>query len=291
MGGATADALPEEVVAALTGVCDLCARCIGQRLRGVLLHGSAAMGCFRAGLSDLDILLVAETPLPPHVRHRFSTGLLGLGGRPHPIEISVIDSRRGAVLMHPTPFDFHYSEAHRAATAERIATGPLSFRGHAAGHDADLAAHVAMARARGLALIGSAPRDLLPAVRVCDLLHAVAADLRWAMENARSSPLYAVLNACRAIALAESGVLLSKAEGVAAALPRLAVRSRSTARRAGKIYAGETGALDPAQVTSILDRAIEFIGVRANRHLTPDRFSDTIIMVISQFAQWWWPPR
>ncbi len=243
----------------LASVCDLCTRCLGGRVRGVILHGSAAMGCFRAGLSDLDILVVAVTPLSPSARHRLAAGLLDLSGDPHPIEISVIGPAGGEVLTHPTPFDFHYGEAHRAATAERVAAGPSSFRWRTAGRDADLAAHVAMARARGSALVGPAPRDLLPLVRLGDLLDSIAADLRWAAENSQANPLYAVLNACRAIALAKGRGLLSKAEGVTAALPSLSVRSRSTARRAGRIYAGETGALDPEQVAAILDRAIAVV--------------------------------
>jgi hypothetical protein len=77
--------------------------------------------------------------------------------------------------------------------------------------DPELLAHFAMARARGVALLGPPPEDLIAPVDRSDLLRSFADDLASAIDGELGS--YAVLNACRALRLVREGVLCSKPEG------------------------------------------------------------------------------
>lgn len=93
--------------------------------------------------------------------------------------------------------------------------------------DGDLAAHAAMTRARGAALIGPPPATALPAVPARDLADSLLRDGRWAARLSRQDPgmePYAVLNSCRRLALFRRGFLLSKAEGADWGLAELPAR-------------------------------------------------------------------
>lgn len=68
-----------------------------------------------------------------------------------------------------------------------------------------------MTRARGVVLVGPTPQDVIAPVDRAALLHAMADDLRWAVETERAS--YAVLNACRCLRFVREGTLSSKTEG------------------------------------------------------------------------------
>jgi hypothetical protein len=62
--------------------------------------------------------------------------------------------------------------------------------------DADLVAHFAMTRARGMALLGPPPAEVFPPVDRTRLLRTFVDDLTWGIDNGRGG--YAVLNSCRA---------------------------------------------------------------------------------------------
>ena len=38
----------------------ICKRILGNKLTGIYLHGSMAMGCFNADKSDIDIIVIIE---------------------------------------------------------------------------------------------------------------------------------------------------------------------------------------------------------------------------------------
>ena len=84
--------------------------------------------------------------------------------------------------------------------------------------DPDLLAHFAMARARGVALLGPPPENVIAPVDRSQLLRSLADDLSSAIDDELGS--YAVLNACRALRLVREGVLCSKPEGSEWAISR-----------------------------------------------------------------------
>lgn len=208
------DADPD-VRAHVLAVADVFAARLGERLSGVVLHGSLAMGSFRRGVSDLDLLVVADDDLAPDLRRALALDLVALADR-RPIagdvELSAVRARDAAApFVHPMPFTLHYGPDWR----EAIRRGETDFAAERT--DPDLAAHVTVARARGIALLGPPPDVLFAPVPWEHYLDAVRGDLAWLLEdeNFCDNPPYAVLNLCRVWELADApkGTVRSKEEG------------------------------------------------------------------------------
>ena len=80
----------------------------------------------------------------------------------------------------------------------------------------------------------------VPWAHYCD---SISRDIVWACERAADNPVYLVLNCCRVWATLAAGaaeqLVLSKAEGVAWALPRLPAAPAAVVAQAAAIYAGQ----------------------------------------------------
>src|SRR5207244_2123888 len=96
--------------------------------------------------------------------------------------------------------------------------------GHGRPGDEDMVVHLAMTRARGRALVGPPPVDLIPEQDRRWLIQAILSDFRWSREagaagwQGHHSPefasiAYRVLNAARSWRYLETGELGSKMEG------------------------------------------------------------------------------
>lgn len=48
----------------LVSFTEMSKRILGDNLVGVYLHGSAVMGCFQPGKSDLDLILIVRQDIP-----------------------------------------------------------------------------------------------------------------------------------------------------------------------------------------------------------------------------------
>ncbi len=209
-------------------------------LLGVYLHGSLAMGCFNPDLSDIDVLVVTADEQTPPQKRVLAELLLAVSAQPRPIEISVMHSGQLHPFVHPAPFEFHFGESWR----ERFATALVSPGWAEAlqpGTDPDLAAHIAVTRARGLALLGAPPADVFPIVPRETLLDAILQDtssVEYGVGGlpAMANPANAILNACRAFAYLREERLLSKDEGALWAVLELPWRYGSLAARALEWY-------------------------------------------------------
>lgn len=179
-------------------------RALGPELIGVYLHGSAAMDAFQFQRSDIDMLAISRRELTDEERRAVADALLdpempcpGSGLEFHLVTDASLDvaSKSPAFEVHLTtlPEDRKYVDG----------------RGHAG--DPDLILHYAMCQARGRAIVGPEPADILPVVPREWVLEAMIEELDWALENA--PPHYTILNACRAVQYAETGELVSKLEG------------------------------------------------------------------------------
>ena len=213
---------------------------LGRNLIAVYLHGSLANGDFRPASSDIDLLVLTEQPLVRDTKLGLAQTLLDRSGKPSPVELSVLARDDLTPWRHPAPYQFHYSEQWRERlTAGTRSTGWLGWPDGAAGTDRDLAAHVAMARAHGVALLGPPPADLLPEVPRTDLLDALLYDIGEAERVIADHPVYFALNLSRGLRYARDGALLGKEAGGAWALSILpeehaAVVSRALATRRGE---------------------------------------------------------
>ncbi|HUP87316.1 MAG TPA: aminoglycoside adenylyltransferase domain-containing protein [Acidimicrobiales bacterium] len=205
MSPLVAEILPE-VVALTHEIVDAA----GAGLIGMYVHGSAVLGDFQVGRSDLDVLLVVEDKTEEAVvaamtatlaAHRASVGT--------GIEASVVDRSHAFRARPPWRFRSH-------VTTTRSDCKIVSGTDHAG--DPDLALHYLIAREVGWAATGPQPTEIFGQIDHQVALDHLAAELRWAAVEAPTT--YGVLNSCRALRFADDHRICSKTDGGRWALER-----------------------------------------------------------------------
>ena len=177
---------------------------VGSPLVGVYLHGSAALGGFRPGASDLDVLVVVEGHLQsPECRD--ITRVVQESHRPtlgRGIETSVILGEVARSGGRRTDFEVHVTTDPNHAKVVYGADHP---------GDPDLILHMAVCRQSGIAAVGRNPAAVFAEVGPGRVIGQLINELTWAIE--RDSEAYAVLNACRALFYLENRKFCSKLDG------------------------------------------------------------------------------
>jgi streptomycin 3"-adenylyltransferase len=137
------------------------------------------------------------------------------------IEISIVTLAAALSAQCPMSFELHFSGA--AEIVDAVRGGTFNYEENHT--DPDLAAHITVARARGVAVFGSNPSDVFAPVSWKDYRSAVLGDIYWSLDPQRfgSKPSYFVLNACRVLQLDDlgEGTVASKEEGASWALKAL----------------------------------------------------------------------
>jgi streptomycin 3"-adenylyltransferase len=236
---------------------------LGDRLIGVYLHGSLAMDCFNPTHSDIDLIVVTASALEDEIKRRLAESLLRHSNAPRPIEISCLAKNNLTPWRHPTPYEFHYSEAWRERYTEALSGGTGLVQYHT---DSDLAAHLTVTRRRGLCLWGAPIEQTIPLVPAKDYANSIVGDLAWAYdryfkEESEDIP-YLVLNACRVYAFLREGEILSKDEGGVWALTKLPGALPGVVRQALDVYRGERapGPFD----REVLRQCVAYIAARVH---------------------------
>lgn len=193
--GAAGAAYVAEIVARARDV-------LGGDLRAVCLMGSAALGDYRPGRSDLDVAVVAERPLPLVAREAL-VGALEHDALPCPA--------RGLELVTYDPSGL--ADPRGPAYLINLNTGPRM--DHQVSFDPAenprfwFTLDVAIGRTLGRALLGPSAADLFPELPD-DLVRGAARDsLDWWSANG-GHPFTAVLAACVAWRWSETGTWSSK---------------------------------------------------------------------------------
>ena len=201
---------PQEISQLLSDIITECTVWLGDNLVGVYLHGSLAMGSFNPDASDIDFLVVTNTTLSPKERKELAQAMIRLAEKAPPkgLEMSVI--ARGELLdfKHPTPFEFHFSNDWR----ERYQNDTFDYAQENL-VDGDLAAHLTIIKARGIALYGQPIDAVFPDIPKQHYIASILADAREILEDMGSNPVYNALNLCRVRAFLEAGLITSKREG------------------------------------------------------------------------------
>ena len=200
---------PPEVLAYAGAVADALLRERPDTV-GVYLHGSAALGGFRARTSDVDVLAVVAAPFrdlpgaaaPSGAAVRLGERLAAVGGCPGSgLELTVITAATAADLGD-CPFEVHVATTGAA---------PYIVPGDDHPGDPDLVLHTAVCRDHAVPVTRPPPSAVFAPVPRTRILTAMLKELQWA--PLQHATVYAVLNACRAARYADEGILCSKLAG------------------------------------------------------------------------------
>jgi Aminoglycoside adenylyltransferase, C-terminal domain/Nucleotidyltransferase domain len=184
---------------------------LGDRHRGTYLHGSAVLGGFTPGRSDVDLLVVVREPVRREVLLALAA-VVSVDRIPCPGVGLELDALAAAVAKRPQrPCPFLLSMT-SGTSRETLVLGA----DHGPGGDPLM--HIAVVRMAGVAVSGAAPAAVFGEVPRQWLLAEFADELDWAVANA--PPAYQALNAARAWRYAVDGVICSKLEGAAWAAGR-----------------------------------------------------------------------
>lgn len=221
------------------------AESLGGRLTAVWLIGSAAMGDFEPGSSDLDVAVIVTEPLSESDRERLAAGL-SHQALPCPARKLELVVYRAGALSGPTlgAFDLNLNTGQGIATT--VDTDPNGVARHWFVLD------LAIAREGGRALVGPEPAALIAPVPRPVVLEALAESLDWHTRQ-ESASTGAVLAACRAWHFVDTGRWSSKGQAAHWARARLEAPElvdRALAIRTGRGH----GALDHAQVAAFVGR-------------------------------------
>ena len=182
-----------------------------EKLTGIYLHGSAAMGCYQPGKSDLDFLVVTSEELTETEKREYMDMVIELDadGPAKGIEMSIVTREVCDPFIYPTPFILHYSRMH----TEWYRRDPEDYLRKMNGTDPDLAAHITVIQSRGLCLYGLPVCEVFGEVPEENYLDSILLDVSDAMDEITKNPMYLILNLTRVLGYLKEKKVLSKREG------------------------------------------------------------------------------
>lgn len=203
-------------------------------LVGIYLHGSAVMGCFHPGKSDIDLIVVVGHPLPDPVKRAYLDMVVeyNASGPAKGIEMSIVRREVCRPFVYPTPFELHFSAAH----LKRYTEAPDAFIHEMNGEDKDLAAHFTVLNHRGKCLYGAPVKEVFAEVPGGDYMDSIRCDVSEALGHITEDTMYLTLNLARVLAYKEEGLVLSKKEGGEWALEHLSAEFHPLIRDALRKY-------------------------------------------------------
>ena len=197
-------ALPQEVADYVGEVAERVALQLERETVGVYLSGSAAVGEYRQGRSDVDVFVICAEPLALDRKLELVASLrhASLVCPARRLELVVYPERAVRAATPTAAFDLNLNTGR--AMDDRIAFDPDDEPRHWFVLDR------AFVREHGRALLGPPPADVFAALEREWILAALAESLAW-YGGEPDAPLDdAVLGACRAWHYAEAGTLTTK---------------------------------------------------------------------------------
>lgn len=224
----------------LDDIAALTRRVFGEKLTGVYLHGSMAFGCYNPLKSDIDFIVAVNSPVSVEEKTEYVAGLIELESRADSpkkgIEMSVVLEEVCRRFVYPTPFELHYSDAHK----ERFLADPEEFCKSMYGTDKDLAAHFTVIRAVGRMLCGKPIGEVFGEVKREYYLDSIMYDVGNAVQDIVGDPIYVVLNLCRSAAFVLGCGVLSKADGAVWAEANIPQKYLPVVNAAAESYRGNS---------------------------------------------------
>jgi hypothetical protein len=215
------DNCPQTVKTQINNFVDKLQTALADNLTGIYLHGSLAMGCFNPASSDIDMLIVTETPLIPPQQQSMAQTTLDSSGNPIEFEMSSIARTYLQEWEHPCRYDFHFSEDWREKVMAKLANTQDVWEVPQRCDD-DLAAHVTVTYHRGVVLYGQPIKSVFPNIPSAHYRDSIVGDVHWLLKRDLHYRPYGILNMCRVLQFLKTGAVSSKAEGGTWALANVA---------------------------------------------------------------------
>lgn len=210
-----------------------------SQIVGVYLHGSLAMGSFNPARSDIDLLVVTETPMGMATKKKLVSLFLKQSGNPFPVEVSFLNVSQLVEWKFPTPYDFHFSEYWRERYELDVAHGTNACLAREEKFDIDLAAHLMILNHRGICLEGQPIHEIFPPVPKADYLASILDDYADCLERIHEKPVYSMLNLIRVYWYIKEGEICSKKEAGVWGTENFPAEFASIIEKGLAVYTGE----------------------------------------------------
>ena len=206
-----------------------------DNLVGIYLHGSAVMGCFNPGKSDIDLIVVVKEHMSDEIKRKYMDMVLAANesGPAKGIEMSIVRADVCRPFVYPTPFELHFSVAH----VNWYKSDPEDYIRKMNGTDKDLAAHFTIIGKRGKCLCGAPISEVFAEVPKADYMDSIWNDIAEAEDDIAEDTMYLTLNLARVLAYKEEAHVLSKKEGGEWALKNVPEKYHSLLKEAMLEYA------------------------------------------------------
>ena len=184
---------------------------LGERLIGIYLHGSMAMGCFNPNKSDIDLIVVVNGDISDKQKLELMDEIVKFNSLAPTkgFEISFVKSEYCKPFVYPTPFELHFSPVH----LDKFKASPEKYIKEMKGVDKDLAAHFTVINNYGKVLYGGKISEVFGEVPRDDYIDSIYYDIENAVLDITDNPVYVTLNLCRVLCFLCSGQCVSKADG------------------------------------------------------------------------------
>ncbi len=233
---------------------------IGDKLTGIYLHGSMAMGCFNHEKSDIDLLIVIENDITDVQKMEFMKQVVTLNEQAPAkgLEISIVKREYCRPFVYPTPFELHFSPMH----LQWFRDNPENYVENMRGEDKDLAAHFTIINRYGIVLYGEQIESIFAEVPKKNYVESIWFDVEGAREDIAEEPIYMTLNLCRVLAFLKEDLCLSKLQGGEWGLAHMSERYHPLILHALNCY----------KTNQIMQADVELAGQFADEMLTIIKF-------------------
>lgn len=242
----------------LDGIVSKSKEIIEEKLVGIYLHGSMAMGCFNSDKSDIDVIMVIEDDISDTQKIMLIRQIVYLNQQvpPKGLEISIVKREYCNPFIYPTPFELHFSPMHLPWFKEN----PQDYVEKMKGEDIDLAAHFTIIRNYGVVLWGEKIENIFAPVPKQNYLESICADIENATEDILEQPIYITLNLYRVLAFVREGLYLSKEQGGKWGMEHLPLEYHSIIVEALECYTSNKEMLiEKMNVVSFAEKVIKLI--------------------------------
>ena len=184
---------------------------LNENLVGIYVHGSIAFGCYHPKISDIDFIVVVKEKPALEDKVKLIEVLLERSEKAPKkgFEMSVVLEDVCQNFIYPTPFELHYSNAHKQNCIDNI----QGYCEYMNGTDVDLAAHFTVINKVGYPVVGKPVQDVFNEVPKKDYLNSIKSDIANAMDDVEKDPTYIILNLCRVLAYIAEEKVFSKKQG------------------------------------------------------------------------------